>query len=158
MDLQQRLEQAVIHAVGNLLDTMIPLRFERAAVRVEPVDVPPHLMGTIGVQGRLEGSISISMPIPLAQDMTALMLDEPVESVTDDVYETMAEMANMIAGSVKTYLSHQDEIFHLGLPQVLELAHQTGQESHHLAIPIDTEKGRFVVLSSLLETDSDVCS
>lgn len=98
------------------------------------------------------------MPILLAQDMTALMLDEPVESVTDDVYETMAEMANMLAGSIKTYLSHQDEIFHLGLPQVLELEHQTGQESHHLAIPINTEKGRFVVLSSLFETGSDVSS
>ncbi|PKL75267.1 MAG: hypothetical protein CVV27_16245 [Candidatus Melainabacteria bacterium HGW-Melainabacteria-1] len=150
MDLNERLEQAVIHAVGNLLDTMIPLSFRRG----QQTDADgSHLLGTIDVRGRLNGSIAVSMPVPLAVDMASLMLDEPFEEVTDDVYETVAEMTNIIAGGIKTFLCQQEEIFQLGLPQVLELTRfDARQDGHRVAIPIETAKGVFVVISTLYET------
>ncbi len=155
MDFQQRLEQAVIHAVSNLLDTMIPMSFKRAE---SPHDgACSHLLGTIDVQGRLSGSIAVSLPTPLAVDMASLMLDETIEDVTDDVYETVAEMTNIIAGGIKTFLSQQEEIFELGLPQVLELAHfDSPSDNRRLSVPIETEKGRFTVVSFLYESPVDV--
>ena len=159
MDFQQRLEQAVIHAVSNLLDTMIPMSFKRATTDVDgSVDgACSHLLGTIDVHGKLSGSIAVSMPTPLAMDMASLMLDETISDVTDDVYETVAEMTNIIAGGIKTFLSQQEEIFVLGLPQVLELARfDVPTDSRRLSVPIETEKGRFVVVSSLYESPVDV--
>lgn len=154
MDLHTRLEQAIIHAVANLLDSMIPMSFKRAEQLISQESA--SLLGMIDVKGRLSGSISVSMPVPLAINMTALMLDENLDELTDDVYETVAELTNIIAGGVKTFLSQQEEIFHLGLPQVLELARfEPRAENHRLAVPIETDKGSFVVLSSLYETLTD---
>lgn len=154
MDLNLRLEQAVLHAVTNLLDSMIPMAFEKGAEGSDGGQ--GHLLGTIHVNGKMNGSISVSMPLPLAVDMTAVMLDEVVDDVTDDVYETVAEMTNIIAGGIKTYLCQQEEIFSLGLPQVLELSQfEARSDGHRLAVPIKTEKGSFVVLTALYESPAD---
>ncbi|HEY9841076.1 MAG: chemotaxis protein CheX [Candidatus Sericytochromatia bacterium] len=155
MDFHERLEQAVIHAVANLLDTMIPIPFRRGEDG-DGGDGNAFLLGTINVNGRMNGSISVSMPAPMAMDMASLMLEEELEEITDDVYETVAEMTNIIAGGIKTFLCQQEEIFQLGLPQVLELARfDASGDSHRLAIPIQTDKGCFVVLSSLYESAAD---
>lgn len=157
MDLNERLEQAVIHAVANLLDSMIPMSFERGVEGGDGANT--QLLGTINVNGRMNGSISVSMPVPLALDMTAVMLEEELDEVTDDVYETVAEMTNIIAGGIKTYLCQQEEVFSLGLPQVLELAQfEARSDGHRLAVPIRTEKGSFVVLTALYESPADAQS
>lgn len=154
MDLQSKLEPAVLHAVSNLLGTMIPMAFKRGPDGSGSVG--SHLLGTIDVQGRVNGSIAVSMPVPLAVDMASVMLDESIDEVTDDVYETIAEMTNIIAGGIKTFLCQQEEIFELGLPQVLELARfEARSDGGRVAIPIETEKGCFVVLSSLYESPAD---
>lgn len=158
MDLHTRLEQAVIHAVTNLLDSMIPMPFQRGKDGAGN-DGKAHLLGTINVNGKMSGSISVSMPLPLAIDMTGIMLEEPLDDMTDDVYETVAEMTNIIAGGIKTFLCQQEEMFSLGLPQVLELAHfEARSDGHRLAIPIQTEKGAFVVLTALYESPADAQS
>jgi chemotaxis protein CheX len=155
MEFQERLEQAVIHAVGNLLESMIPLPFQRDENETVHQS-EPHLLGTIDVKGRLSGSISVSMPVPLAVGMTSLMLEEELTELSDDVYETIAEMTNIIAGGIKTFLCQQEEIFHIGLPQVLELAgFEARSDGHRVAVPILTEKGRFVVLTSLYESGAN---
>jgi len=155
MELNERLEQAVIHAVAKLLDSMIPMSFEKGDSG-DGNGSKTHLLGTINVNGKLNGSISVSMPVPLALDMTAVMLEEELDEVTDDVYETVAEMTNIIAGGIKTYLCQQEEVFSLGLPQVLELAQfEARSDGHRLAVPIRTEKGSFVVLTALYESPAD---
>jgi len=157
MDLKAQLEEAVVHAVSSLLHTMIPMRFEQASMELTPTATGQQLLGMINVNGRLSGSIAVSLPIPLAMAMTAAMLDEAVEDLNDDVYETVAEMTNIIAGGVKSFLSQHEEVFFLGLPQVLELSglRTTVADKNRIAVPIDTEKGRFIVLSTLYESKPD---
>jgi len=155
MNFNEKLEQAVIHAVSNLLDTMIPMPFRRGEDGSSS-DGDGFLLGTIDVKGRMSGSISVSMPALLAVNMASLMLDEEIGEVTDDVYETVAEMTNIIAGGIKTFLCQQEEIFQLGLPQVLELPRfDTSSDGQRVAIPIQTEKGCFVVISTLYESAAD---
>ena len=155
MDLNARLELAILHSVSNLLDTMVPMPFKRG-VSLHASETT-NLMGFVDVHGKLTGSISIAIPVPLAVDMTSVMLDEELGELTDDVYETVAEMANVIAGGIKTFLSLNEEVFSLGLPQVLELASFDAQnDKFRVAIPIETDKGSFVIVSSLYESKPDV--
>lgn len=154
MDLRTQLERAVRHAVSSLLETMIPLEFQQTAMEHAVTVSGQHLLGMIQVNGRLSGSIAVSVPTHLAMAMTAAMLEEEIEELNDDVYETVAEMINMIAGGIKSQLSQQEELFLLGLPQVLELSGSGGvvQDANRIAVPIDTEKGRLMVLSTLYES------
>ena len=154
MDLRTQLEQAVRHAVSSLLETMIPIDFQQTDLAQAATVTGQHLLGMIQVNGRFNGSIAVSVPTDLAMAMTAAMLEEEIDELNDDVYETVAEMINMIAGGIKSHLSQQEEIFLLGLPQVLELSGSGGvvQDANRIAVPIDTEKGRLMVLSTLYES------
>ena len=157
ISLSDNIQRALLTTAGHLLDTMIPMHYD-----IENKDeftpsndgVGLYLMGNIKVTGKLIGSLSISIPHGLALEMTARLLDEPIESVGDDVYETVAEIINIIAGGVKSALSAESELFQLGLPQVLELEQAPLQfinNPHRLHVPIRTESGEFVLFSTLHE-------
>lgn len=157
ISLSENVQKALLTTAGHLLDTMIPMHYDienKDKVTLSTDGVGLYLMGNIKVTGKLIGSLSISIPYNLALDMTARLLDEPIESVEDDVYETVAEVINIIAGGVKSALSAESEIFHLGLPQVLELEQaplQFFNNPHRLHVPIRTESGEFVLFSTLHE-------
>lgn len=158
MDLHNRMQQAVLHAVSNLLETMVPMDFEPGVYEENNlVFVGDHLLGMIQVQGKLSGSITVSVPAQLAFAMTSAMLEEEIDNLSDDVYETIAEITNIIAGGVKTFLSQKEEIFSLGLPQVLELkgGRQLPDDKQRVVVPIKTEKGKFMVMSTLFESADD---
>jgi len=148
--MEQQLNQAVFSAVGSLLDTMIPVSYTLA--QEASLQPGPHLLGSIQVQGRMLGSLVIALPTSLAIFMTARMLDEVIEEVNDDVYETVAEMINIVAGGVKTAFSKAtQEAFLLGLPQVLELPHAPPNQFSRfgITVPVSTEAGTFLVMSNL---------
>ena len=158
MDLHTRIQQAVIHAVSNLLEAMVPMGFEASENQASSIDfVGDYLLGMIQVQGKLTGSITVSAPSHLAISMTEAMLEEEVKDLNDDVYETIAEVTNIIAGGIKTFLSQQEEIFSLGLPQVLELkgGRKLPDDKQRMVVPIKTEKGSFFVMSTLFESVVD---
>jgi chemotaxis protein CheX len=155
--LSDDIQRALLKTAAHLLDTMIPMHYDienKGEVTMSSDVVSLYLMGNIKVTGRLIGSLSVSIPHSLALDMTARMLDEPIENVGDDVYETVAEIINIIAGGVKSALSAESEIFQLGLPQVLELEQaplQFFNNPYRLHVPIRTESGEFVLFSTLHE-------
>lgn len=152
MAFQEQVQKALVQSVTNLLGTMIPMNFK--AVDGPTAIDGEQLLGMIQVNGQINGSIAVSMPNELAITMTGLLLDEDMDDLNDDVYETIAEMINIIAGSVKTNLSRQEEVFQLGLPQVLELRSQRKmpEDNSRVIVPIETEQGHFIVLSTLYES------
>lgn len=156
--LSDAIQKALTTTAAQLLSTMIPMHYDlestdETAMRSETAVL--YLMGNIKVTGQLMGSLSIGIPHTLALDMTARMLEEPIEEVGDDVYETVAEIINIIAGGVKSALSAETELFELGLPQVIEI-HQAPlaflDNPYRLQVPIRTESGEFVLFSTLHET------
>lgn len=155
--LSDDIQKALLKTATHLLDTMIPMHYDTentGEVAMSNDVATLYLMGNIKVTGKLIGSLSVSIPHGLALDMTARMLDEPIENVGDDVYETVAEIINIIAGGVKSALSAESEIFQLGLPQVLELEQAPTQflnNPYRLHVPIRTESGEFVLFSTLHE-------
>lgn len=155
MDLHKRMQQAVVQTVANLLETMIPMAFEPVQFQDSGLRLEgDHLMGMIQVNGKLTGSIAVSVPFSLAAAMASAMLEEEIDELNDEVYETVAEMINIIAGGIKTSLSQQEEVFSLGLPQVLELSggRELPADTQRVVVPIKTDKGLFVVMSTLFES------
>lgn len=145
------IREAVIKAVDDLLNTMIPMSY--SPVEQYTYQQGPHLLGSIHLKGQLMGSLVVALPVSVAMAMTASLLQENISELNDDVYETVAEMTNILAGGIKTYLSPKEDLFELGLPQILELGHPPPANftAHGIAVPIETHDGNFLVMSNLYE-------
>ncbi len=61
--------------------------------------------GTIGLSGDAQGMISISFPKTLALKIVSLLLDEEIKIVGDELTDGIGEIANIIAGNTKQYLT-----------------------------------------------------
>ncbi len=140
---------AVRISVKQLFSTMIPLRI---LPDVNPELPPPEVLGTIDIHGQLNGSLSLQLSYPLAIELAARLLQEPLMTVNEEVLEAVAEVTNMIAGGIKTALTQQrQDLFSIGLPQVFDLAgvqppaHVLPPPWLHFAVPIATEQGAFSV-------------
>lgn len=153
--------QSLHSAVSNLFNTMIPLDF-KAPTDWAPLEAVKEfdreLMGTIDIHGDMCGAISMVLSYSLAIHMTSLFLRETLNEVNEEVYETVAEMLNIIAGGIKTFLAQQGKTFSLGLPQVFDLGShmdyifpQAVQGQRSLLVPIHTAQGSFCIALWLLE-------
>lgn len=98
--------------------------------------VEGEVIGMIGLGGYLTGSVSIHVGREQARDFTARLIGADLDEVTsdDDINDAVGELANMLAGAVKSALSGEGHI-QIALPIV-----STGKAS--LRVP----KGRAVVV------------
>jgi CheY-specific phosphatase CheX len=98
-------EQSVIKANAQFWEQML-------AFKLEPVPMAEifcvgtrHLLGSVQLSGVWNGRIEIRIDEGLALCATAAMLMQPVESVVEaDTLDATKEIANMIAGVIKSSL------------------------------------------------------
>jgi chemotaxis protein CheX len=73
--------------------------------------------GVIGLSGKVEGTVVLSVPTRVALAIARTMLDIDVGEANSDVTDAVAELTNMIAGVAKTSLPQY--AWSLGLPYVV---------------------------------------
>ena len=78
-----------------------------------------RVVALIGLAGTWIGTGMVSCTPELACKISSLMLMNEYDSVTEDVLDAMAEMANMIFGNVKTELEEQLGGLGLSIPTVI---------------------------------------
>jgi len=97
--------QCVIKANAQFWEQMLAMTLAPVPHEAPFLASAGHLLGTVLLSGVWNGSIEVRMGQGLARLATAAMLMQPVESVTDaDVLDATREIANMIAGSIKSSL------------------------------------------------------
>ena len=79
-----------------------------------------EVIGSVGVAGVLSGNISVFLTKDLAKIVTANMLMMEPEEITSDgeLVDAIGEMANMIAGNIKTHLFKKVPLFDIATPAV----------------------------------------
>lgn len=77
------------------------------------------VIGIIGLVGEWTGTAVVSCSSPLACKIATNMLMEEYPSVTDEVLDAMAEMTNMIIGSLKNLLEGKLGRMGLSIPAVV---------------------------------------
>ncbi len=109
--------------VLEVLETMVGIAGVEAT---EPTlsDGPPpetELTGLIGLAGGLKGAVAIQGPSALGREIAAQMLcvDDPSELEDDDVRDAFGEVANMVAGGIKTRLEGDGHSFGIAVPVVV---------------------------------------
>ncbi len=118
---QEKIVGIVSRATKDVFSTMLGLDIEVGASFVEaqsPAE-SQKVVALIGLAGEWIGTGVIGCSPEFACRIASLMLMTEYESVNEDVLDAMAEMANMIFGSVKTELEEGLGSLGLSIPTVI---------------------------------------
>ena len=102
--------------------------------------------GVIGLSGEAQGIISISFPKTMALKIVSIMLNEELKVVSSELTDGIGELANIIAGNTKQYLTQYK--LSISLPNVVvgkghRIEIQSGVPT--IAVPMKCELGEFAM-------------
>ena len=108
------------------------------------------ISGVIGLSGEAQGSISLSFPRAVAEKFIKAMLGNPDTLDEDELADGIGEIANIVAGNAKKYLTKFN--LSISLPNVIigkkhTLAGQSGSPT--IMVPFSSKHGGFVMEVSL---------
>lgn len=122
------LEETITRAVHEVFSTMLghPARYL-------PVDAPPgadsielehpHVVGTVGFIGAINGLIYLYLDVGFAQKCSASLLGVSVEELAglgdEAVNDAIGELTNMTVGTFKNQLSDRGYACRLTIPSIL---------------------------------------
>ena len=104
--------------------------------------------GIIGITGDTEGSLSITFNQDCIENIVSNMIGEEVQGIDDQVRDAVGEITNMISGMARRELEQQGYLLRAAIPSVVS---GQGHVIQHIspgpcvAIPFETEKGKFLV-------------
>lgn len=75
------------------------------------------LSGVIGLSGQARGSVVLHVEDKVALGVASKMLGEPITELGEDAMDTVAELANMVAGCAKAKIQNLD--LSISLPNVI---------------------------------------
>lgn len=98
-------EECVIKANSNFWEQMLAMTLNPVPLSGEFSVGAGHMLGCVNFSGAWEGSIEVRLARGLAYEATAAMLMQPLNTVGEaDALDAAKEIANMIAGGVKSSL------------------------------------------------------
>ncbi len=98
-------EQAVVNASRQFWEQMLSMVVEALPLSEQSGLAAGHMVGSVEFLGAWKGRIEVRMAIGLAYEATAAMMMQPVDSVVEaDALDAAKEIANMIAGVIKSSL------------------------------------------------------
>jgi len=125
MNLHNTIAQSLIRSTGEVFSTMLGCELSGAEVTVEGTAAGsasgPNdgVVSFIGIAGSWAGTGSLSCSPAVACRVCTAMLMTEATSVDEDVLDAVAELTNMIIGSVKTDLENELGPLGLSIPTVV---------------------------------------
>jgi len=106
--MQARLdEQSVIQANSQFWEQMLAMKLDALPGAEQPRLSAAHLSGSVALSGAWTGVIEVRLASGLAFQATAAMMMQTLDSVVEaDALDAIREIANMIAGTIKSSLLH----------------------------------------------------
>lgn len=141
------LEKYIIEAALEVFATMIFIEITPGAPLRDKSDaIDSNLTSMIGLAGDLRGVLAVHCPENAAKGITGAMLGMDVDEMNEDVKDAIGEIANMVAGSVKTALASDGVDTELAIPTtVIGKSIRTAGLSgaSRFIIPFSTPAGDF---------------
>jgi len=95
----------IVKASSQFWEQMLAMTLEPSPFPEEFCVDAGHLLGSVSLAGVWTGRVEVRMAHSLAYEATAAMMMQPVETVTEaDALDATREIANMMAGSIKSML------------------------------------------------------
>jgi len=106
------------------------------------------ISGVVGLAGMHKGVLAIHFPNSAALAVTTSLLGMDINEINEDVEDAIGELANMLAGDIKTMLSGNGRDIALSLPTTIsgqEYDFQPTKEVEKIMIPFNSSAGKFSV-------------
>ena len=98
-------EQTVVNASRQFWEQMLSMSMEALPHFGESALSAGHMVGSVALSGVWKGRIEVRMATGLAYEATAAMMMQAIDSVVEaDALDATKEIANMIAGVIKSSL------------------------------------------------------
>ncbi len=125
MNLHSTISESLIRSTGDVFSTMLGCELSGGEVTVEGTvagsasEPNDGVVSFIGIAGSWAGTGSLSCSPAMACRVCAAMLMTEATAVNEDVLDAVAELTNMIIGSVKTDLEAELGPLGLSIPTVV---------------------------------------
>jgi chemotaxis protein CheX len=121
MNLHQTIVESLVRAAGDVFSTMLGAELTGGEVTVDDAAAEPNdgVVSFIGIAGSWAGTGSLTCSPAMACRICAALLMTEATAVNEDVLDAVAELTNMIIGSVKTDLESQLGPLGLSIPTVV---------------------------------------
>jgi chemotaxis protein CheX len=121
MNLNQLIIDSITNSAGNVFSTMLGVELENGAVQIEGTAPESNdgVVSFIGIAGTWAGTGSLSCSPQMACRICSALLMTETSAVNEEVLDAVAELTNMIIGSVKTDLEAELGPLGLSLPTVV---------------------------------------
>ena len=141
--------EQIVSATREIFDTMIMVDLEVGEPRAIPHGpFASSLSAVVSLTGARPGQVSIHLPNAVAIGLTRDFLGLEVDAIDDDVYDAMGELANMIAGGIKPYISSPERPVELSIPSIIhgtEYILRSLRDAEGSGVPFRVSHGEFLV-------------
>jgi len=143
------LSNSISQATQEIFQTMLMMEASPGQALTERSNKFSNSVSAIvGMAGPSKAMLAIHLPEPTALAVTSSFLMMEVEEVDEDVKDAIGELANMVAGSIKTDLNEQGMEFKLSIPSVIcgeEYEIDCLADSEGAIMPFAIDGGDFLV-------------
>jgi CheY-specific phosphatase CheX len=117
MLLKEDLTKALVDSVKDAFKTMLSV--ELTDHEQQNLPSTAELICTIGLAGKMEGSVSVSLSGVSACAIVSKMLCTEITEISQDVCDGMGEVVNVVAGGIKTRVVPLNCSFEVSIPTVV---------------------------------------
>jgi len=143
------IENYIVESTEEVFNTMIFLEVTSQGPMTEGKEsIFSHFSAMIGLSGDLMAMISIHCDAYIAMEIAGAMLDTEFDEVDADVKDAMGEVANMLAGGLKSRFLDDNLDVTLAIPTTVMgkgYSISSPKRSNRLVIPFEMVQGQFFV-------------
>jgi len=143
------LAKYIQEATSDVFASMIFLDIEPGEVlENEDTVLESNISSIIGLAGDLKGLLAVHCPGEVAKEITGSMLGMEVKELDEDVKDAIGEIANMVAGGLKTALAGEGKDIQLAIPTAIvgSSVRTSGLSgAQRIVVPFGTPSGDFSI-------------
>ena len=141
-------EQELSAATREIFDTMIMAPVQEGEPLQEKQTYFDHTVSSVvGLAGDLQGLVGVHAGEEVARSIAGYFLEAEFDEVNEEVKDALCELANMLAGSIKSSLGKQEYNVQISIPSVIhgDYSMIIYSQAEWLMLPFEVESGRFLV-------------
>jgi chemotaxis protein CheX len=141
-------EQELADATKEIFDTMIMLPVQAHSALQEKVTHFDQTVSSVaGLAGDFQGLVGVHAKEDVAMSIAGYFLESTFEEIDEEVKDALCELANMLAGSIKSILTKQQYNVQISIPSVIhgDYSMIIYSRADWLMIPFEIEAGQFLV-------------
>jgi chemotaxis protein CheX len=117
----------LVEATSEVFETMVFCSLTPGEVMEGDIPLPPlpssvvgavKVVGTVGFAGSQSGVVAFHSGLPAARQITGAMLGMSADEVNGEVPDAIGEITNMIAGSFRTKMAQDGDVWAISVPTV----------------------------------------